>query len=108
MGIRLVNLSFTGYTLAMIGRIRHKGLKRLHEQRDASGIGGDMRKRVVRILSILAAADSIEKADVPGYRLHALTGDRLGVWSLKVNANWRITFRFVDGYAEDIDLEDYH
>jgi proteic killer suppression protein len=92
----------------MIGRIRHKGLKRLYEQKDAGAIGGDMRKRVVSILSTLATADSIEDVDGPGYRLHPLTGDRQGVWSVRVNANWRITFRFVNGAAYDVDLEDYH
>ncbi|MCB0058359.1 MAG: type II toxin-antitoxin system RelE/ParE family toxin, partial [Caldilineaceae bacterium] len=40
--------------------------------------------------------------------LHELAGDRKGVWSVTVQANWRITFRFVDGNAEDVDYEDYH
>ena len=41
-------------------------------------------------------------------RLHSLAGDRQGDWSVKVTGNWRITFRFQAGYAEDVDLEDYH
>ena len=44
----------------------------------------------------------------PGYRLHQLAGNRRGVWSVRVSANWRITFRFDSGEAVDIDLEDYH
>ncbi len=92
----------------MIGSIRHKGLKRLYEDDDPRGIGANLRKRVSEILSVLDAADSIEEADIPGYRLHLLSGDRQGYWSVKVTGNWRITFRFEDGRAEDVSLEDYH
>jgi len=46
--------------------------------------------------------------DIPGYRLHALTGNREGIWSIRVTGNWRITFRFADGNVFDLDLEDYH
>lgn len=92
----------------MIGSIRHKGLKRLYEDDDPRGIGANLRKRVSEILSVLDAADLIEEADIPGYRLHLLSGDRQGYWSIKVTGNWRITFRFEDGRAEDVNLEDYH
>jgi proteic killer suppression protein len=43
-----------------------------------------------------------------GNRLHELRGDREGVWSVTVSGNWRITFRFTDGNAHDLDLIDYH
>ena len=92
----------------MLGSIRHKGLKRLYEDGDPRGIVANLRKRVGEILSVLDAADSIEEADIPGSRLHPLSGDRQGYWSVKVTGNWRITFRFVDGRAEDVNLEDYH
>jgi toxin HigB-1 len=92
----------------MIGSIRHKGLKRLYDDGDPRGIGANLRKRVSEILSVLDAADSLEEADIPGYRLHPLSGDRQGYWSVKVTGNWRITFRSEDGRAEDVNLEDYH
>ena len=92
----------------MIGSIRHKGLRRLYEDADARAIGANMRQRVSEILSVLDAADSIEEADIPGYRLHPLSGDRQGYWSVKVTGNWRVTFRYEDGRAEDVNLEDYH
>jgi proteic killer suppression protein len=92
----------------MIGSIRHKGLKRFYEEGDARSIGANMRQRVTEILSILEAAETIDEANIPGYRLHPLTGDRQGYGSMGVTGNWRITFRFADGYAEDLDLEDYH
>lgn len=92
----------------MIGSIRHKGLKRLYEEGDARSISANMRQRVVEILSILDAAETIEEANIPGYRLHPLTGDRQGYWSMKITGSWRVTFRFAEGDADDLDLEDYH
>lgn len=92
----------------MIRSIKHKGLQRFFEDGDARGIGGNMRDRVKDILTILAAARSIEEADTPGYRLHPLSGDLRGFWSMKVTGNWRVIFRFEDGAAIDVDLVDYH
>ena len=92
----------------MIGSIRHKGLKRLYEEDDARGIGANMRTRISEILTVLEAAETIDEVDIPGYRLHPLSGDRQGYWSVKITGNWRITFRFAAGLAEDLDLEDYH
>jgi toxin HigB-1 len=45
---------------------------------------------------------------LPGWRIHQLTGDRVGTWSLSVSGNWRITFDLVDGEIRNLDLEDYH
>ncbi len=45
---------------------------------------------------------------MPGYDLHQLKGDRKDIWSISVSGNWRITFRFIDGDAEILNLEDYH
>ena len=62
----------------MIESFRHKGLKRLYEKGDHSGIGATMVSRVEEILTILEAAETIEEADIPGYRLHPLTGNLKG------------------------------
>ncbi|MBO0615029.1 type II toxin-antitoxin system RelE/ParE family toxin [Thiothrix fructosivorans] len=50
----------------------------------------------------------INLMDIPSYRLHSLQGNRQGTWSVKVNGNWRITFRFTEQDIELIDHEDYH
>lgn len=92
----------------MIESIKHKNLKRLYERGDRSGIGANMRVRIERILLVLDEAQSLEEIDIPGYRLHPLTGGRQGTWSIRVTGNWRITFRFEDGNVYDVDLEDYH
>ena len=44
----------------------------------------------------------------PGWRVHQLSGDRAGTWSLSVSGNWRITFDLKDGEIHNLDLEDYH
>ena len=46
--------------------------------------------------------------NVPGWRMHALKGELAGVWSVWVNGNWRLTFRFEDSDAVAVDCEDYH
>ena len=45
---------------------------------------------------------------LPGYRLHPLSGDLKGFWSVTVNGNWRVIFRFEDGQPRNVDLIDYH
>lgn len=92
----------------MIESIRHRNLQRLYERGDRSGIGANLRDRVERILFVLDQAQTIEEINIPGYRLHPLTGNRQGTWSIRVTGNWRITFRFEDGNVYDVDLEDYH
>ena len=92
----------------MITSIRHRGLKQLYERGDRSGIGANMRDRVERILLVLDQAETLADMDIPGFRLHELTGDRKGTWSIRVTGNWRVTFTFADGNVYDLDLEDYH
>ena len=92
----------------MIETFRHRGLKRLYQHNDRSGIGSTMLRRVEEILSILDAAEAISELDIPGYLLHPLTGPLKGYWSVRVTGNWRIVFRFEDGAAWDVDLVDSH
>ena len=92
----------------MIESIKHKGLKRLYEQHDRSGIRPDLVDKVRKILSALEAADGPGDMALPMFRFHPLTGDRRGTYSVTVKANWRVTFSFRQGAACDVDLEDYH
>lgn len=92
----------------MIRRIKHRGLKRVYASGDGRGIRADLRENVEDILARLDQASSPQALNLPGYRLHALKGDRKGLWAVTVRANWRIVFRFEDGDAVDVDLLDYH
>ena len=44
----------------------------------------------------------------PGNRLEKLTGNRVGQWSIRINEQWRICFRWEDGHAADVEVIDYH
>jgi proteic killer suppression protein len=91
----------------MIKTIRHKGLKRLFEQDDPSGVNAEYTDKLRDILATLHAAPTVIHMDLPGFRLHALKGQMKGFWAVTVRANWRVIFRF-EGDAEDVDYVDYH
>jgi toxin HigB-1 len=92
----------------MIKSFRHKGLKRLFESDDRRGVPPELSRKIRRQLDYLNAAAAIQDMDLPGYALHELKGERKGTWAIKVTGNWRITFSFEPGEADDVDFEDYH
>jgi toxin HigB-1 len=62
-----------------------------------------------RKLQMLDVARRIADLRVPpGNRLEALKGDRQGHWSIRINDQWRLCFRFEDGNAFDVEVVDYH
>jgi proteic killer suppression protein len=62
-----------------------------------------------RKLLYLSQARSLQDLLVPpGNRLEALKGDRKGQHSIRINDQWRICFRWLDGHAHDVDIVDYH
>jgi proteic killer suppression protein len=91
----------------MIRTIRRKGLKRLFEEDDPSGVTPEHAGKLRRIPGTLHAAPTVAHMDVPGFRLHPLRGQMKGYWAVTVRANWRVIFRFDDG-AEEVDYVDYH
>jgi proteic killer suppression protein len=72
-------------------------------------ISADIVKRARRKLEYINLAMRLEDLRVPpGNRLHALAQDRKGQYSISVNDQWRICFRFFDGDAYDVEFCDYH
>jgi proteic killer suppression protein len=76
-------------------------------------------KRIARFVNFeRAALRKLEQLDLalviddmrapPGNRLEALKGDRAGEWSVRINDQWRVCFRFEDGNALDVEIVDYH
>ena len=62
-----------------------------------------------RKLQIIDDAFSFDDLRVPpGNRLEALRGDRKGQWSIRINDQWRVCFRFEDGNVFDVEIVDYH
>jgi toxin HigB-1 len=69
----------------------------------------DIARRAARKLEYIHLATGLEDLRVPpGNRLHALKGDRQGQYSIAINDQWRICFRFEDGDAYDVEVCDYH
>lgn len=92
----------------MIRRLRHRGLKRLYEHDDRRALNARHLEKIHRILARLDQASKPENMDLPGFGLHPLKGEYAGFWSVTVQANWRIIFRFEDGDVTDVDYLDYH
>ena len=64
--------------------------------------------RLRDILAVLDRSRTAQDIDLPGFRLHALKGVLKGHFAVSVSGNWRVTFRFEDGHAVDVDYIDYH
>jgi toxin HigB-1 len=63
----------------------------------------------LRKLRLISAARRVDDLRVPpGNRLEALRGDRAGQWSIRINDQWRICFRWTEGGADDVEIVDYH
>ena len=89
--------------------IRHRGLKRFIEDNDGRAIRPDLLNRTRNILAALIAASEMDALQgPPGWRIHQLSGDRAGTWSISVSGNWRITFEADGNEIVNLDLEDYH
>lgn len=92
----------------MIVSFAHKELERFFLTGSAVGIQPKHAERLRLILAVINSAESIDGIRLPSLKLHKLKGDRKDIWAVTVQANWRVTFRFVNGNAEIVNYEDYH
>jgi proteic killer suppression protein len=89
----------------------HKGLKRLYVEDTPKGVPPDT---VEKLRKMLAYLDNMEDPEelraLAAWKVHTLTGDRRGTWSLSVTRNRRLTFRIdtIEREICDVNLEDYH
>jgi proteic killer suppression protein len=73
------------------------------------GLPTDVMARAVRMLDRIAAATEVNDLRLPpSNRLHKLQGDRADVWSVSVNDQWRITFKWSAAGPAEVCFEDYH
>jgi proteic killer suppression protein len=94
-----------------IRNVRHRGLRRLIEADDASGLPSAVVEKLRNMVSFLQdMAGEEELRSVPSWKAHRLAGDRKGEWSLFVTKNWRLTFTISKQELEIVDLDyvDYH
>lgn len=92
----------------MIVTFKHKGLEKFFCTGSTAGIQAKHVTKLQIQLTTLNEAQDVDQMNVPGWRLHPLKGNLEGHWSITVNANWRLTFRFENGNAYIVDYQDYH
>jgi len=92
----------------MIKTFRHKGLEAFYKTGSLAGIQPKHAKRLREQLTALSVANEPGDLKRPGWRLHGLAGDRAGFFSITVQANWRVVFRFDNTDVELVDYLDYH
>ncbi len=93
----------------MIKTFADKQTQELYETGRSKRFSPDIRKRAIRKLEYLDLASGLEDLKIPpSNRLHELERERKGQYSISVNDQWRICFRFIDGDAYDVELTDYH
>lgn len=92
----------------MIRSFAHKGLEALFRSGSKAGVQPAHAPRLRRQLAQLDAANGPQDMGLPGWGLHPLKGELAGHWSIWVNGNWRMTFRFDGTDAVLVDYRDYH
>jgi proteic killer suppression protein len=93
----------------MIRVFRDKDTERLFRRERARRFPSPVSRVALRKLLLLDAAESLDDLRVPpGNRLEKLRGDRKGQYSIRVNDQWRVCFRWQDGDAYDVEITDYH
>jgi proteic killer suppression protein len=106
------NCIFTACNLIqkMIKTINHKGLKLLWTKGDGSKLPPENLFKIKKVLNLINYPEDVPKdlEPIKNLRPHLLKGELSGFWSLDVSGNYRITFKFIDGNAYDVDYLDTH
>ena len=93
----------------MIRSFRDKDTERVFERERTRKFSGALGRSALRKLLLLDAAETLQDLlSPPGNRLERLSGDRRGQYSIRVNDQWRICFRWQRGNATDVEIVDYH
>ena len=91
----------------MITGFRHKGLEQFYRTGSKRGIQASHSKKLHFILAALDVATEPADMNLPAFSLHPLKGNLKDHWSVWVNGNWRVTFRFDGTNVELVDYQDY-
>lgn len=93
----------------MIRSVGDRATERIWRGERSRALPSDVQRTALRKLRMLHRAKAIMDLSIPiGNRLERLKGDRKGRYSIRINDQWRITFAWVDGGADDVRIEDYH
>ena len=106
---RLVARKHCVYNMDMLRSFADKETERLSTSGHSKRFPLAIQRRAMMRLSRLAEAAVIEDLLFPpSHRLEALKGERAGQWSIRINDQWRLCFRFESGNAFDVEIVDYH
>jgi len=94
--------------LFMIKVFRHKGLKAFYETSNKAGIQPQHAPKLKRQLVRLNLAKDASYMNMPGWGLHPLKGELIEHYSVSINGNWRLTFKFEGEDAVLVDYQDCH
>lgn len=93
----------------MIESFASEETRKLFETGKSRRLPAEILKRAIMRLTQLHSAQTIEDLRYPpSNRLELLVGDRKAVWSVRINAQWRLCFRFEQGAALDVEIVDNH
>ncbi len=92
----------------MIRSFRRKDTERLFDDRFVRRFQAFERTARKKLESLNAASSLEDLRMIPGNRLEALRGSRAGQFSIRINDQWRVCFRWVEGDAYDVEIVDYH
>ena len=106
---RLEPIPITLYVMIVILSFADRETERIWAGRRSRRFPADLQDAALRKLRLLNVSGRLEDLRIPpGNRLEALKGDRKGQHAIRINDQWRICFRWVDGGAEDVEIVDYH
>ncbi len=92
----------------MIKSFKHKGLEKLFFEGSTMGILPKHKTKLEDILDLIDSIIQIQDMNFPGSRLHKLEPKKENIWSVTVSGNWRVTFKFIDSDAYEVNYTDYH
>jgi toxin HigB-1 len=97
------------YYTGMIKGFADKETERLWKGRRSKAVPEQLREKAVAKLLSVDIANNVQELEVPpSNRLHKLGGDRQGQWSISINMQYRVCFRFEGGDAYEVEVTDYH
>jgi toxin HigB-1 len=97
------------YRVAMIRSFANRETEHVWHGEHSRRLPGDIQDAALRKLRLINRARIVDDLRIPpGNHLESLKGNRKGQWSIRINGQWRICFRWQEGDATDVEIVDYH